>query len=121
YKNGAAVRRLLTGAAYHMHNMPRGPAFDTPVLTDEEAYDVAGYLVSQKRPEKAYLDRDFPVRLQKPIDTPYGPHADGFSLEQHKYGPYEPIRTKVRALAAASGTANAGEPDNGSAPSEATK
>jgi thiosulfate dehydrogenase len=92
-----------------------------PVLTDEEAYDVAGYLVSRKRPDKPNLEKDFPVRLQKPIDTPYGPHADGFSAEQHRYGPYGPIRAKVRDLAAASGTTKAGEPDNGSVPSRATR
>jgi thiosulfate dehydrogenase len=121
FNNGAGMSRLLTAAAYAMHNMPLGITFDMPVLTDEEAYDVAGYLVSRERPDKANLDKDFPVRLQKPIDTPYGPHADGFSLEQHRYGPYGPIRAKVRVLAAASGTTNAGEPDNGSAPSQATK
>ncbi|MGH8522331.1 MAG: c-type cytochrome, partial [Gammaproteobacteria bacterium] len=121
YNNGAGMNRLLTAAAYAKHNMPLGTQFDSPVLTDEEAYDVAGYLVSQKRPEKANLDRDFPVRLQKPIDTPYGPYADNFSPQQHKYGPYAPLRAKLRALAAASRTANAGEPDNGSAPLETTK
>jgi thiosulfate dehydrogenase len=121
FNNGAGMSRLLTAAAYAMHNMPPGTTFDMPALTDEEAYDVAGYLVSQMRPDKPNLDKDFPVRLQKPIDTPYGPHADGFSLEQHKYGPYGPIRAKVRDLAAGSGTTNAGEPDNGSVPSQATK
>ena len=121
FNNGAGMSRLLTAAAYAMHNMPLGTAFDAPVLTDEEAYDVAGYLVSRKRPDKANLDKDFPVRLQKPIDTPYGPHADGFSLEQHRYGPYGPIRAKLRDLAAASRITNAGEPDNGSVPFQATK
>ena len=38
---------------------------------------------------------------QKPIDTPYGPYVDGFRLEQHKYGPFGPIRAKVEELAAA--------------------
>jgi thiosulfate dehydrogenase len=84
------------------------------VLTDEEAYDVAGYVARQKRPEKADLDRDFPIRLQKPIDTPYGPYADGFSVEQHTFGPFGPIRTKVQELAIQSRTAKAGDPDNGS-------
>jgi thiosulfate dehydrogenase len=121
YNNGAGMSRLLTAAAYAMHNMPIGTAFNAPVLTDEEAYDVAAYVISQKRPEKANLDKDFPVRLQKPIDTPYGPHVDGFSLEQHRYGPYGPIRAKVKELSAASGTTNAGEPDNGSHLSEPAK
>jgi thiosulfate dehydrogenase len=40
------------------------------LLTDEDAYDVAACIVSQKRPLKANLDKDFPVRLQKPIDIP---------------------------------------------------
>jgi thiosulfate dehydrogenase len=114
YNNGAGMSRLLTAAAYAMHSMPIGTAYNAPVLTDEEAYDVAAYLVSQKRPEKANLNRDFPVLLQKPIDTPYGPYADGFSLEQHKFGPYGPVRAKVQKLAAGSRTANAGGPDNGS-------
>lgn len=114
YNNGAGMSRLLTAAAYAMHNMPIGTAYDAPVLTDVEAYDVAAYLISHKRPEKANLDKDFPVQLQKPVDTPYGPYADGFSLEQHKFGPFGPIRAKVQELAAASQTAKAGEPDNGS-------
>ena len=94
--------------------MPIGTAHNAPVLTDEDAYDVAGYIVGQKRPEKANLDKDFPTRLQKPFDTPYGPYADGFSVEQHKFGPFGPILAKVQELAAASGIERAGTQDNGS-------
>jgi thiosulfate dehydrogenase len=118
YNNGAGMSRILTVAAYAMHNMPIGTAFNAPVLTDEQAYDVAAYIISQRRPEKANLEKDFPIRLQKPIDTPYGPYVDGLSLEQHKYGPFGPIRAKVETLAAASRTSKAGEPDNGSGASE---
>jgi thiosulfate dehydrogenase len=114
YNDGAGMSRLLTVAAYAMHNMPIGTRFDAPVLTDEQAYDVAAFIISQKRPEKANLDKDFPVRIQKPIDTPYGPYADGFSLEQHRYGPFGPIRAKVQELAAMSRTVNAREPNVGS-------
>jgi thiosulfate dehydrogenase len=121
YNNGAGMSRLLTAAAYAMHNMPIGTTFNAPVLTDEQAYDVAAYIISQKRPERANLETDFPIRLQKPIDAPYGPYVDGFSLKQHKYGPFEPIRAKVEDLAPKSRTANAGEPDNGSTASERTK
>lgn len=112
YNNGAGMSRLLTLAAYALNNMPLGTNFDLPLLTDEQAYDVAGYVVSQNRPEKANLDKDFPVRLQKPIDTPYGPYADGFSAEQHRLGPFAPIRARIKQLAAASRTTNAGEADN---------
>jgi thiosulfate dehydrogenase len=114
YNNGAGMSRLLTLAAYARHNMPFGTLFNAPVLAEEEAYDVAAYVISQERPVKANLDRDFPIRLQKPVDAPYGPYADGFSQEQHKYGPYGPIRAKVEQLAAQSRTADAGGPDNGS-------
>ena len=114
FNNGAGMSRLLTAAAYALHNMPLGSSFDSPVLTNEQAYDVAGYIVNQNRPEKVDLDKDFPVRLQKPIDTPYGPYTDGFSVEQHRLGPFHPIRAKVKELADISRTANAGEPDNGS-------
>jgi thiosulfate dehydrogenase len=114
FNNGAGMSRLLTAAAYVMHNMPIGTAFNAPLLTDEDAYDVAAYVINQKRPEKANLDQDFPVRLQKPIDAPYRPYIDGFSLEQHRYGPFGPIRAKVKELSAASGTADGGEPNKGS-------
>ena len=113
FNNGAGMSRILTAAAYAMHNMPLGTTFDAPVLTDEEAYDAAGYIVSQNRPEKRDLDRDFPMRLQKAVDTPYGPYADDFSFAQHKFGPFGPIRAKVQELAVASGTSNAGGSDNG--------
>jgi thiosulfate dehydrogenase len=108
------MSRLLTAAAYAMHTMPIGTTFDAHVLSDEDVYDVGAYIISQKRPQRANLDRDFPIRLQKPIDTRYGPYADGFSVEQHKFGPFGPIRAKVKELAAESGTASAGGPDNGS-------
>jgi thiosulfate dehydrogenase len=114
HNNGAGMSRLLTAAAYALHNMPLGTRFDAPVLTDEQAYDVAGYIVSHDRPKKENLGEDFPIRLQKPIDTPYGPYADGFSAQQHTLGPFGPIRATVKELAAESPTMNAGEPDNGS-------
>jgi thiosulfate dehydrogenase len=65
YNNGAGMTRLLTAAGYALHNMPLGTRFDSPLLTDDEAYDVAAYMVSQKRPEKANLEKDYPIRLQK--------------------------------------------------------
>jgi thiosulfate dehydrogenase len=99
YNNGAGMGRLLTAAAFAKHNMPLGTTFDAPLLTDDDAYDVAAYINSQPRPEKSNLERDYPVRLQKPVDTAYGPFADGFGAEQHKYGPYEPIRARRKELA----------------------
>lgn len=99
YNDGAGMARLLNAAAFAKHNMPFGTTFDAPLLTDDEAYDVAGYINSQPRPHKAELDKDFPNRLQKPVDAPYGPYVDGFSLEQHKVGPFGPIRARLKELA----------------------
>ena len=75
--------------------------FDAPVLSDADAYDVAAYMNSLERPVKSNLEKDFPNKLQKPVDSPYGPYPDGFSPEQHKYGPFDAIRAKIRELAAA--------------------
>ena len=92
--------RVLTAAAFVRHNMPLGTTFSAPVLSDEEAYDVAAFINSKARPTVANLDKDYPNKLQKPADAPYGPYVDGFSAEQHKFGPFAPIRAKLRELAA---------------------
>jgi thiosulfate dehydrogenase len=105
YNDGAGMARVLGAAAFVKHNMPFGTRFDAPVLTDADAYDVAGYINSKGRPVKANLDKDFPRRLQKPIDAPYGPYADGIDPKQHKYGPFGPIRAKVREMTAAAAAA----------------
>jgi len=114
YNNGAGMARILTAAAYAMHNMPLGTKFNAPVLTDADAYDVAGYLVSQNRPVKSDLENDYPIRLQKPVDTPYGPYGDGFTWAEHALGPFGPIRARVRELTEASALTDPGGPDNGS-------
>jgi thiosulfate dehydrogenase len=101
YNNGAGMTRVLTAAAFVRHNMPFGITFDTPVLSDADAYDVAAYMNSLERPVRPNLDKDFPNKLQKPVDTPYGPYADDFPPKQHRYGPFDPIRAKVQELTAA--------------------
>ena len=45
-----------------------------------------------------FFAKDFPDRLDKPVDVPYGPYADGFSEQQHKYGPFAPIREALARL-----------------------
>ncbi len=61
-------------------NMPHGTDYLDPQLTAEDAWDVSAYVLSHPRPQKAGLDKDFPDLLLKPVDTPYPPYADGFSL-----------------------------------------
>jgi thiosulfate dehydrogenase len=65
-----------------------------------DAWDIAAFMISQPRPQKADLEKDFPDLLEKPVDTPYGPYADGFGVQQHTYGPFAPIRAAVRRLEA---------------------
>jgi thiosulfate dehydrogenase len=55
----------------------------------------------------AGLDRDLPNRLEKPVDSAYGPYADGFPQEQHKFGPFAPIRARVEELKKGQGSAAA--------------
>lgn len=91
YNNGAGMARVITAAQFIKFNMPFGATYENPILTDEEAYDVAGYINQQTRPVKPNLDRDFPDRKTKPVSTPYPPFADPFPLEQHQRGPFQPI------------------------------
>jgi thiosulfate dehydrogenase len=56
---GAGMSRLLTLAAYAEHNMPLGTTFDVPVLTDEQAYDVAGYVCQPGSAEEVESRRGF--------------------------------------------------------------
>ncbi len=88
YNNGAGMNRVLTAARFIKAKMPLGQ----PDLSDDEAYDVSAYINSQPRPEKSNLEMDYPELFRKPVDSPYPPYADPFFQEQHKYGPFKPIR-----------------------------
>lgn len=91
YNTGAGMYRVITAAEFIRANMPFGIAYDSPALSDADAFDVAAFINSQPRPEKAGLDQDFPNRLRKPVDAPFPPWDDPFGAEQHKYGPFQPI------------------------------
>jgi thiosulfate dehydrogenase len=90
YSTGAGLHRLSRFAGYVKLNMPHGTNFNRPVLTDEEAWDVAAYINSLPRPKKEFF-QDWPDVTGKPFDYPFGPYADSFSENQHKYGPFAPI------------------------------
>ena len=92
YNVGAGLYRLSRFAGYVKTNMPYDLASaDNPVLTDEEAWDVAAFVNSQPRPTKNF-PADWPDISTKPYDHPKGPYADNFSEEQHKFGPFAPIK-----------------------------
>lgn len=91
YNNGAGLFRLSNFAGYVKYNMPFGATYERPQLSDEESWDVAAFVNSMPRPSKD-LSKDWPNIAGKPFDHPFGPYADPFSEQQHKYGPFKPIK-----------------------------
>ena len=94
FNNGAGMHRVLTAARFIKARMPLGEA----TLTDDEAFDVAAYINAQPRPQMPNLEHDYPDKAAKPVDNPYGPFADGFPLDQHRFGPFQPIEAHYKAL-----------------------
>ena len=90
YNDGAGLYRISNFAKYVKYNMPQGVTHENPQLTDEEAWDVAAFINSQPRPH-VNEPKDWPDKVKKPVDHPFGPYADAFTEKQHKYGPYKPI------------------------------
>ncbi|WP_158856207.1 c-type cytochrome [Lunatibacter salilacus] len=91
YNNGAGLYRLSRFAGYVKTNMPLGTTFERPLLTDEQAWDVAAYVNTMERPQKD-LSGDWPDISKKPMDHPFGPYVDEFSEEQHKFGSFQAIK-----------------------------
>jgi thiosulfate dehydrogenase len=95
FNDGAGLHRVLTAARFIKAKMPLGKAD----LSDDDAFDVAGYVNSRPRPEMAGLEQDYPDKTKKPLDAGYGPYADPFPLEQHRFGPFPPIEEYYRKIA----------------------
>jgi thiosulfate dehydrogenase len=91
FNDGAGMNRVITAAEFIKANMPFGATYDQPLVTDEEAFHLAAYINTFERPSKPNKAEDFPDRKLKPVSTPYGPWADEFSPEQHKFGPFPPM------------------------------
>jgi thiosulfate dehydrogenase len=92
FNDGAGMARLISAANFIHSNMPYGATWKNPTLSAQDAWDVAAYLESKPRPHRTNLDKDFPNRLEKPVDASYGPYADSLPAAQHKFGPFKPIR-----------------------------
>lgn len=90
YNDGAGLHRLSRFTGFVKNNMPFGATYKHPLLTDEEAWDVAAFVNSQPRPHKDQ-SADWEDVSKKPIDYPFGPYIDSFPANQHKYGPFAPI------------------------------
>ena len=92
FNDGAGLYRISNFAKYVKYNMPQGANYQNPMLSDEEAWDVAAFVLSRNRPH-INVPKDWPDISKKPIDHPFGPYADSFSANQHKFGPFNPIAT----------------------------
>ena len=98
----ASMYRILSAFQYIYVNMPFGQAtWDHPALSKDDAYDVAGFVISHPRiPRRGDVAKDFSNPYDKPEDFPWGPYVDSFSETQHKYGPFDPIRAEDKAARA---------------------
>ncbi len=91
FNTGAGMYRISMLAGFVKNNMPFDKAaYDHPVLSNEQAWDVAAYIDSKPRP-LIKNKHDYPDLSKKEIDNPVGPYSDTFSEIQHKYGPFKAI------------------------------
>lgn len=92
FNTGAGLYRISRMAAFVKSNMPFAQStHDAPVLSDEEAWDVAAFVNSRKRPDKDWSN-DWPTISEKAFDYPKGPFSDSFPAVQHKYGPFTAMK-----------------------------
>lgn len=87
YNTGAGMYLISKLANFVKYNMPFGASHRFPLLSDEQAWDVAAFVNSKPHPYKQFR-KDWPDISKKPLDYPFGPYADNFSERQHKYGPF---------------------------------
>ncbi|HTR29004.1 MAG TPA: c-type cytochrome [Puia sp.] len=90
YNTGASLYRLSRLAGFVFNNMPWPSDYRKPQLTAEESWDLAAFIDSQPRPTKIF-PQDWPDITLKPVDNPFGPYADSYGSQQHKFGPFLPI------------------------------
>jgi thiosulfate dehydrogenase len=100
YNDGAGMARPLTAAQFIRANMPNGTTFKHPVLSENDAFAVAVFINSQKRPHLDGIEHDYPDRSLKPADATYAPFVGPFSPAQHLKGPWLPIQQWQRDNAA---------------------
>lgn len=91
YNDGAGLYRISNFAKFIKYNMPQGVTHDNPILSDEEAWDIAAFVNSQTRPHIS-TKNDWPKIEEKPFDHPFGPYSDNFTEIQHKFGPFQEIK-----------------------------
>jgi thiosulfate dehydrogenase len=79
---GAGMARLRTAAAFIRHNMPEHRPGS---LTDQQAYDVAGYVLTRPRPDFKGKEFDWP-NGDHPPDVPYVTRAARLKADSARRG-----------------------------------
>ena len=92
YNDGAGMARPISAATFIRANMPFGADYMRPLLSTQDAFDVAVFIDSQQRPRRAGNGRDFPNRALKSADATYPPLLGPFPASQHLTGPWQPIQ-----------------------------
>lgn len=99
YSIGASMARVERAASFVRHNMP----FDQPgTLTDQQAYDVAGYINAHARPDSPGKELDWP-NGGAPADVPYATkghtptRAVAVLPRRHRDGARVPIPVPIEA------------------------
>lgn len=87
YSTGAGLYQLSKLARFIKQNMPFDKPAGTIRIQEEEAWDLAAFINSQPR-NSFDIRHDWPVISTKPVDYPFGPYADSFTADRHKYGPW---------------------------------
>lgn len=98
YNAASNMHRVIKFAAFVKANMPFGATAEKPLLTDEEAFDVAAFVNDiSLHPRPISKWHDYQNIAEKPIDFPSGPYADSWSNEHHRWGPFLPIIKDLRS------------------------
>ncbi len=93
----ATLYRMGKLAGFVKNNMPYPVNYNSSVLTDEQAWDVAAYINSRQRPVGDH-SKDYLADIsKKPYDFPFPPYADNLSEDQHKFGPYKGMASAQKA------------------------
>lgn len=94
YAVGSSMHRVGKLAAFIHNNMPNDMDVTHIRMSVDQAYDIAAYInYDSLNPRPNFHEEDvlYPEIKHKPYDYPYGPYADPFSQDQHKFGPFKPI------------------------------
>ncbi len=90
FNDGAGMSRTMTATRFIYGNMPFGTDAVNPTLTVEQAYNLAGYMLSLQRPRKKDRAKDFPDPEFRPTDyaVPEYFGSDKTAYDKAKNGPY---------------------------------